>query len=763
MPVRRRDGSFRGDNGMRNHRFAVALLAGVVALLACPLAAGAAEAPKKAKDIADILPAKTHFYASFRMPRAEEFQGSALHKIAQDEEMKAFLANAREEYGKLKEQFRAQIPVSPELLEELFHDEFTFAFTGLRTNDKKVQEPGLVFSAVFDRPPQEAEKAVVEALRKIAQGMVADPQPAFQHKNLSVKYLAVPTGVVCYTFIGQRLVLTTGELAMRDVLKCADPLDGAGEAQSLARDPDFKKVMQRVGGPGGILTAYFNSKLFFAQFGNFMPPRQVGFFEAVGVYNAKAMGLCSRFADGGIRDSFYVLAPGERTGIMPAAGNPVDLSLLKQVPPDATLVTLGRLSLKDLYSVLMRAVANTDPDQFQRITGEITEFEQKAGFKIGSDLFGSMGTQWMTYQSPHESVLMVELKDAQKFQSCLGGLVEMAEGKAVWQQMDYKGAQINYLTVKEKPFPASPSYAIVDKYAVFGLYPQTLKSYLSRRGKEGPSIVDKEDFKRVAGRFMKGCDSITYMDIGENLSDCYNLLVMASPMVYGAKGVSLRPELLPHPDVLRPHLFGLGSGRINDQEGILWESFSPVGSMGGVLGIVGGVSKGVTSSSGAVSMPLVAAVVLPALAKARNQARGVACMSNVKQIGLGCAMSMADHEDQLPAKLEDLVQAHYLEGGQVFVCPQDKNPMTVGGIKTSYYYVGRLPGPPPAELVLVYEKGGIHGNGRTVLFGDGHVEVVREDALKARLRQSLAALKAKDWDKVPHERRIEIEAFYAGK
>ena len=45
---------------------------------------------------------------------------------------------------------------------------------------------------------------------------------------------------------------------------------------------------------------------------------------------------------------------------------------------------------------------------------------------------------------------------------------------------------------------------------------------------------------------------------------------------------------------------------------------------------------------------ILAAMLLPALAKARDKARTISCVSNMKQIGLACNMYMTDNDDSLP-------------------------------------------------------------------------------------------------------------------
>jgi len=108
---------------------------------------------------------------------------------------------------------------------------------------------------------------------------------------------------------------------------------------------------------------------------------------------------------------------------------------------------------------------------------------------------------------------------------------------------------------------------------------------------------------------------------------------------------------------------------------------------------------------------ILAAMLLPALARAREQARRGVCISNLKQIGLGLKMYALDYKDQYPQDipmtnivinwsyppnyvgsadianarvrqcfsllLPDPGQDGYLDTAEVFVCPSDQDKATL--------------------------------------------------------------------------------------
>ena len=74
---------------------------------------------------------------------------------------------------------------------------------------------------------------------------------------------------------------------------------------------------------------------------------------------------------------------------------------------------------------------------------------------------------------------------------------------------------------------------------------------------------------------------------------------------------------------------------------------------------------------------ILASLLLPALASARARARTIQCLSNLRQIGVGCSLYSGDHDDALPqsshqgASWIGKLQAYGLTN--VYRCPVDTN------------------------------------------------------------------------------------------
>lgn len=76
---------------------------------------------------------------------------------------------------------------------------------------------------------------------------------------------------------------------------------------------------------------------------------------------------------------------------------------------------------------------------------------------------------------------------------------------------------------------------------------------------------------------------------------------------------------------------------------------------------------------------ILAAILFPVFARARENARRASCQSNLKQIGLGIMQYTQDYDEQMPARIilstpnatwKDLVQP-YLKSTQIFACPSN--------------------------------------------------------------------------------------------
>ena len=143
-------------------------------------------------------------------------------------------------------------------------------------------------------------------------------------------------------------------------------------------------------------------------------------------------------------------------------------------------------------------------------------------------------------------------------------------------------------------------------------------------------------------------------------------------------------------------------------------------SRGTVTGQGQAVAGLVLGGVGLVMIPIVAAMLLPALSSAREKAREAVCINNVKGIALACAMYAQEHDKNLPRTLDDLKP--YTKSTKLFFCPSVKD-----STSNSYEFTGvtnRFQDDP--DVIILREIEANHHGRRVVLYNDGHVESKRD-------------------------------------
>jgi prepilin-type N-terminal cleavage/methylation domain-containing protein/prepilin-type processing-associated H-X9-DG protein len=163
---------------------------------------------------------------------------------------------------------------------------------------------------------------------------------------------------------------------------------------------------------------------------------------------------------------------------------------------------------------------------------------------------------------------------------------------------------------------------------------------------------------------------------------------------------------------------------------------------------------------------ILAALLLPTLGKAKAQARGAACLNNLRQVGFALQLYVADHENRLPVMYDallstnappgtnsatvDLVLSNYLGSVQILRCPCD-DPRYFERTGSSYAWNFLLNGQDadhfqvfnmgfdPHQIPVLFDKEAFHrargpGRGVNYLYADGHIQnlLVLEGTLNQR-------------------------------
>jgi prepilin-type processing-associated H-X9-DG protein len=132
---------------------------------------------------------------------------------------------------------------------------------------------------------------------------------------------------------------------------------------------------------------------------------------------------------------------------------------------------------------------------------------------------------------------------------------------------------------------------------------------------------------------------------------------------------------------------------------------------------------------------IVAGIMMPALARSRQQAKQVASMAHLKQLGLAAVMYADDHNGKLPDNFEQAKE--YYRDSRILESPL--KPKDFDG--PSYIYVSghSMKAESPAVQIVAYENPQYCQDTVNALFLDGHVERMPRDrfleTLKATYKQ----------------------------
>lgn len=452
----------------------------------------------------------------------------------------------------------------------------------------------------------------------------------------------------------------------------------------------------------------------------------------------------------------FIAAPAPRKGLVKAFidSSPLTDDMLAMIPASATVAGGGRFDPAAIFAEVRNVIASVDERAARNIDRELNELRDEVlGIHLEQDLLAALGDQWVYFTDPDAGgqgllgiVLVNKLRDPERMSKSLFALgakanealarltpediqIRFRQGKANGEVVSYLGTPL-----------LAPSYVIKGDKLILSLFPQTAAAAANPPAK---SIAENPAFKqfrqRLGGRAHSG---FLFMDLPRTAPGSYQVWMLLGRGLTGLCDILGAQAPLTVPPALNritPMLSPAGSITWTDDAGLHIRSITPFPmasllSNGGVFDVV------------MTSLPLQAAVLIPALSHARATARQVQGASNLRQIGMGMHMYTNENRGRFPPDLGAIIEKGYIESPEVFVRPGSPVPVGLKPAELAQWvnkeshvvYLGagkRVARVGPDEMVA-YETPDRPNKKVNVLFGDGHVEAVSPEEFEQLLNKA---------------------------
>jgi len=449
---------------------------------------------------------------------------------------------------------------------------------------------------------------------------------------------------------------------------------------------------------------------------------------------ADVKGFCARagFAGPDVVVQAMLEMPTPGTGVF-AASKPIDPAWFGAVDARAVTASAGNWNPAVVYDTVLGALKTALPESdYAHIQEGIAGVESELKLRIRDELLGSMAGPMISYSLPAGTmaeapmggaVVAAKLDNAQVFEKSMTALGEFISAQAggmlqIGSQQRDDGRTVHVWTIAPVAMMGvMPTWSIANDHVVIAsntpLCDLGVKQLVSK-GADGKSLLDAEGYKKVAAGLPASLSSLSYVDSAVQLTQVMTQVQQMWPMatmLAAQQGFKL-PMMLP----------SLAHIAKDMGPSIDYCQVTPDGMRSLYRG------PGVEISLAAVAGGAVGAgIALPAMARTREQARTVASMSNLKQVGLALHTYAEDHDDKFPSDLDQL--GRYLGNAKVLQSPH--KPKDFDG--PSYIYIPdqSLDGYP--GNIVAYENPEFAGDEIVTLFLDGHVEKMPQDRFRSEL------------------------------
>ncbi|MCK5000887.1 MAG: hypothetical protein KAS23_15195, partial [Anaerohalosphaera sp.] len=421
---------------------------------------------------------------------------------------------------------------------------------------------------------------------------------------------------------------------------------------------------------------------------------QLGFMEV--------NGLSARggFAGADLITDQLVSLASKNKGIW-SSFKPVDQKTFSFIDKDAMGAFAINFDIAGFYDTVFGAIKQSLPQHdMDKIEEGIAGFEEMAGIKIRDGLLENITGEMVVYtiapgsvlDAPKGSVVVVaKTTDSANLKNSivsLGELIAQISGGMLQISTQEKdGVTYNYWTAMPLALvQVLPSWTIHKDYLVIATTASSAERAVELIDGKADSLLSRADVKAKLDSMPDDLVMFKYSDTKVQIRQLLLSAQQFWPMLTMGlvqEGIQL-PAMLPTAsdvvDTMTPsyeYAWFDADGLRSRYEGSGIEISSAA---------IGGGAMG-------------AAVLMPALGKAKQKAQRVVSASNLKQIGMACYMYSEDNDDKFPPDLETLVKSDYVTD---HVFESKRKPTYFDG--PSYIYIAGQNSKSSPSNVLAYEN-----------------------------------------------------------
>jgi len=371
------------------------------------------------------------------------------------------------------------------------------------------------------------------------------------------------------------------------------------------------------------------------------------FYDQLGINEISGVGMSSFEFEKGLHRNKAVIHhfPDKSTGKLWSlfGSEPHEIGMLKMLPADTALALSHEFNAKALMEWLPE-LAKASGDE--AIEAQFDQAMQMADMMIGlRDLAGSFGNQvglFVTLDAENTIPLPPEIGGEIPTPG-LGLVMKVEDDKIAdmvlialeaspipFEKQSIEGIEAHVLTEPAPtPLPLAPALFKLDDYIVAASNTELAGKIIATHRGDEAGLTGTDEFQRLAkGLDLKGNHFFFASElIGKTVAPIIEAAMETQPLPPGFPEIDLKTAY---------NMQMLGLVRV-EKDGFVVKNHAS-----------SGLVESLAMQAGVVPVAVGAGMLLPALGKAKTKAQRIACINNLKQIGIATRIYATDNQDRFP-------------------------------------------------------------------------------------------------------------------